>query len=79
MNSYGDNLYEQSPLIPFSVFGHPLFLGGFSGLRGTIGDKDMDPLRVVVTNGREWGSECSRVIVEVEEVLGVAGQSKEEV
>ena len=34
MNKYGDNLYEQSPPTPFSVFGRPLLPGGFSGLGG---------------------------------------------
>ena len=79
MNRYGDNLYEQSPPIPFSIFGRPLLPEGFSGLGGTIGDKDMEPLRVVAADGREWGSECSRATIEVREVLGVASQSKEEV
>ena len=33
-NRYDDNLYAQSPPIPFSVFGCPVLPGGFSGLGG---------------------------------------------
>ena len=56
-NRYDDNLYSQSPPIPFSVFGHPLLPGGFSGLVGMFKDKDLEPLKVVAADGREWGWE----------------------
>ena len=78
MNMYGDNLYEQSPSSLFSVFGCPLLPGGFSGLGGTIGDEDLEPLRVVAADGKEWGLDCSGAIIEVGEELGVAGQRTEE-
>ena len=78
MNRYGDNLYEQSPSSLFSVFGRPLLPGGFSGLGGTTGDEDLEPLRVVVADGKEWGLDWSGAIIEVGEELGVAGQRTEE-
>ena len=78
MNRYGDNLYEQSPSTLLSVFGRPLLPGGFSGLGGTIRDEDLEPLRVVAADGREWGLDCSGVIIEVGQELGEAGQRKEE-
>ena len=78
MNRCGDDLYEQSPSSLFSVFGYPLLPGGFSGLGGTIGDEDLEPLRVVAADGREWGLNCSDVKIEVGEELGVAGQRTEE-
>ena len=77
MNRYGDNLYEQCPSTLLSVFGRPLLPGGFSGLGGTIGDEDLEPLRVVAADGREWGLDCLGAIIEVGEELGVAGQRKE--
>ena len=57
MNRYGDNLYVQSIPTPFSVFYRPLLLGGFSGLGGIFANKDLEPLRVVAADGREWGLE----------------------
>ena len=55
MNRYGDNPYVQATPIPFSVFGRPLLSGGFSGPGGSLADKDLEPLRVVAADGREWG------------------------
>ena len=78
MNRYGDKLYEQSPSTLLTVFGRPLLPGGFSGLGGTIGDEDLDTPRVVAADGKEWGLDCSRAIIEVGGELGVAGQRKEE-
>ena len=79
MNRYGENLYEQSPSTLLSVFGRPLLPGGFSGLGGTIGDEDLEPLRLVAADGRgEWGLDCSGAIIEVGEELDVASQIKEE-
>ena len=74
MHRYGDNLYEQSPFSLFFVFGCPLLSRGFSGLGGTIGDEDLEPLRVVAAYGREWGLDCSSAIIEEGEELGVASQ-----
>ena len=82
IHRYGDNLYEQSPFSIISVFGRPLLSGGFSclggGGGGTIGNEDLKPLRVVATNGREWGVDCSGTIIEEREELGAVGQRTEE-
>ena len=78
MYRYGDNLNEQSPSPLFSVFGRPLLSRGFSGLGGTTGDEDLEPLRVVAADGREWGMECSGAIIEVGEELGEVVQRMEE-
>ena len=78
MNRYGDNLYVQSTPTPFSVFGCPLLPGGFSGPRGIFADKDLEPLKVVAADGREWGLECSGAIIDVGEELGEVGQRKVE-
>ena len=52
--------------------------GGGGGGGGTIGDEDLEPLRVVAADGREWGLDCSNAILEEGEELGVAGQRIEE-
>ena len=52
-NKYDDNLFDQSTLIPFSVFGRPLLSGGFSGLGDSSPEKALVPLRVVAAGGRE--------------------------
>ena len=78
MNRYGDNLYVQSTPTPFSVFGCPLLPGGFSGPGGSFVDKDLEPLRVVAVDGREWGLECSGATIDVGEVLCEVGQRKTE-
>ena len=78
MNRYGDNLHVQSTPTPFSVFGRPLLPGGFSGPGGIFADKDLEPLRVVAADGREWGLECSRAIIDIGEELGEVGQRKAE-
>ena len=75
MNRYGDNLYIQSTPTPFSIFGRPLLLGGFSGPGGILADKDLEQLRVVAAEGREWGLECSGAIIDVRE-LSEGGQRK---
>ena len=47
---------ENSPSTIFSVFGQPLFFEGSLG-RGDFGGAvgDMEPLRVISKDGREWG------------------------
>ena len=47
---------EQSPSTIFFVFGRPLLFGGFLG-QGDVGGavEDMEPLRVISKDGREWG------------------------
>ena len=65
--------------LPLSlVFCRPLLSGGFSGLGGTNGDEDLEPLRVVAADGREWGVDCSGVIIEEGEKLGAVDQRTEE-
>ena len=76
MNRYGDNPYVQSTPIPFSFFGCPLLSGGFSGPVGSFADKDLEPLRVVATDGKEWGLECSGATIDVGEELSEVGQRK---
>ena len=78
IHRYGDNLYEQSPSSLISVFFRPLLSGGFSGLGGTNGDEDLEPLRVVAADGREWGVDCSGVIIEEMEKLGAVDQRTKE-
>ena len=72
---YDDNLFSQSTSI-FSVFGRPLLSGECSGLGDSLLEKAL-PLRIVVADGREWGSESSGGISEEGEETGVVGQRKE--
>ena len=41
-------------------------------------DKDLESLRVMAADGREWGLECSGAIIDVGEELGEVGQRKAE-
>ena len=77
-NRYDDNLYDQSTPIPFSVFCRSLLSGGFSGLGDSLSEKALVPLRVVTTDGREWGLESPGAIIDVGEEIGVVGQRKKE-
>ena len=52
----------SSPL--FSVFGRPLLSGGPSGLG------DMEPLRVVSVDGREWGKGTDSALTENDQESG---------
>ena len=78
IHRYGNNLYEHSPSSLISVFGRPLLQWDFSGLGDTIGDEDLEPLRVVA-DGREWGADCTCAIIEEGEEFGAAGQRMEEI
>ena len=78
-NRYDDNLYAQSPPFPFSVFGRPLLPGGFSCLGGIFRVKDLEPLRVVATDGKEWGRERFRALTIRGEESGEDGQTEGEV
>ena len=51
---------------------------GFSAPGGSFADKDLEPLRVVVANGREWGLECSGATIDIVEELSEAGLRKTE-
>ena len=74
IHRYDDNLYVQSPSSLISVFGRPLLPGGISGLGGINGDEDLEPLRVVAADGREWGVDFLGALIEEGEGLGAAGQ-----
>ena len=78
IHKYDDNLYEQSLSSLISVFGRPLLPRGISGLGGINEDEDLEPLRVVAVNSREWGVDFSSAIIEEGEGLGAAGQRTKE-
>ena len=79
IHRYDDNIYEQSPSALISVFGRPLLPGDISGLGGINGEEDLEPLRVVATDGREWGVEFSGALIEEGEGLVAAGRRTNEV
>ena len=66
---------------PFFVFGRPLLPGGSSGLgdfheHEVLGD--MDPLRVVSVDGREWGKGIANALMEdVQESAGLESLKEE--
>ena len=68
INRYDDNLYVQSTSA-LSVFGRPLLSGDISGLGGINGEEDLEPLRVVAADGREWGVDISGALIEEGEGL----------
>ena len=59
----------------FSVFGRPLLSGGSSGLGDLYEHEslgDMEPLRVVSSDGKEWGKGIANALIEdVQEVVGL--------
>ena len=65
----------------FSIFGLPLLSGGSSGLGDLFEQEslgDMEPLRVVSSDGREWGKGIANALMEdVQELVG-PGSSKGE-
>ena len=66
---------------PFSVFGRPLLSGGSSGSGDLYEHEslgDMEPLRVVSSDGREWGKGIANALMEdVQDIVG-PGSSKGE-
>ena len=78
IHRYDDNLYEQSTSALISVFGRPLLPGDISGLWGFNGEEDLEPLRVVAADGREWGVDFSGALIEEGEGLEAAGQRTNE-
>ena len=66
---------------PFYVFGRPLLSGGSSGSGDLYEHEslgDMEPLRVVSSDGREWGKGIANALMEdVQEIVG-PGSSKGE-
>ena len=75
---YDDNLYEKSPSSLISVFGRPLLPGDNSGLGGFSGKEDLEPLRVVAADGREWGVKFSGVVIDEGEGLTITDQKTNE-
>ena len=78
IHRYDDNISEQSTSALISVFGRPLLQGEISGLGGINGEEDMEPLRVVAADGREWGVDFSGVLIEEGEGLVVHGSRTNE-
>ena len=78
VHRYDDNTSEQSTSALISVFGRPLLQGEISGLGGINGEEDLEPLRVVAADGREWGVDFSGVLIEEGEGLGAAGSRTNE-
>ena len=73
--------HEDSPSFMISVFGRPLLMGGSSGQEGSLKLKeidDLESLRMVAVDGREWGLESSDALVVIEEGPGGEGQQGEE-
>ena len=73
IHKYDDNLYVQSTSALISVFGRPLLPGDISGLGGINGEEDLEPLRVVAVDGREWGVDFSGALTEEGEGLEADG------
>ena len=73
IHRYDDNIYEQSTSALIYVFGRPLLPGDISGLGGINGEEDLEPLRVVAADGREWGVEFLGALIEEGEGLVAAG------
>ena len=78
IHRYDDNISVQSTSALISVFGRPLLQGEISGLGGSNGEEDLEPLRVVAADGREWGADFSGVLFEEGEGLVVAGSRSSE-
>ena len=73
--------HEDSPSTMISVFGRPLLMGGSSGQDGSLKLKNLDnlePLRMVTADGREWGLESSEVLEVIKEGPSEEGQQEEE-
>ena len=66
------------PLLFFLFFGRALLSGGSLGLGGSSKYEDVEPVRVVATDGSEWGLECSVAMIEAGEELDEDGQRMEE-
>ena len=71
IHGYDDNISEESTSALLSVFGRPLLQGEISGLGGINGEENLEPLRVVAADGREWGIEFSGALIEEGEGLVV--------
>ena len=79
IHRYDDNIYEHSTSALISAFGRPLLPGDTSDLGGINGEEDLEPLRVVAADGKEWGVEFSGALIEEGEGLVAAGRRTNEV
>ena len=73
--------HEESFSNMISVFGRPLLMGGSSGQDVSLKLKNLDnlePLRMVTADGREWGLESSEVLEVIKEGPSGEGQQEEE-
>ena len=73
--------HEDFPSSMISVFGRPLLMGGSSGQEGSLKLKkidDLESLRMVTVDGREWGLESSDALEVIKEGPGGEGQQGEE-
>ena len=70
---------EHSPSTIFSVFCRPLLFAGSSD-RGDFGGAvgDMEPLRVISEDGREWGEVLDRELIAVDQETRDVGLQNEE-
>ena len=71
-NRYDDKFYEKSPSALIFVFGRPLLPGDISCLGSFNGEEDLEPLMVIMADGREWGTKSSCELIEEGEGLAVA-------
>ena len=81
VSRYARSNYKDSPSSMISVFGRPLLMGDSSGQEGSLKLKKIDelePLRMVTADGREWGSESSDALEVFKEGPNREGQQGEE-
>ena len=74
--------YEDSPSSTISVFGRPLLMGGSSGQENSYMVKkivDLEPLKMVTADGREWGLDSSDALEVIKEGWSGEGQQLEEI
>ena len=82
VSRYERTNYEDSPSSMTSVFGRPLLMGGSSGQEGSHMLKkidDLEPLKMVTADGREWGLDSSDALEVIKEGLSGEGQQLEEI
>ena len=71
--------YEDSPSSMTSVFGWPLLMGGSSGQDMLKKIDDVEPLKMVTVDGREWSLDSSDALEVIKEGLCKEGQQLEEI
>ena len=78
---YVKTTQEDFSSLKISVFGRPLLMFTLQARGGPLKLKeidDLEPLRMVAVDGREWGMESSDTLEEIEEGPGGEGQQGEE-